>query len=328
MDRDVTFKGSFSDIFMDAQYVLQPQELRQVDTDVRSVIYSKAVAQKFLPTRQIGKGMTKHRYYKAVAPSAPIFSQDFLPESMDKVPKEEFDVDLLGISKDYFISMRDIDASRNPKSAYDFETKIDTLHLREITALISDYKERILWRGEDIAAADISNIAGGLTGIFNDSNVQSAAGVLGLGSDDDLTAAGDGVQAVGYLADLLLNKYFEPPYVLVLTPGVYGRFMKNIDTTTNLSDMERILSLTTKDKTSLLSEIYVTPHLGKSTDELAMIAPRSPAGDPTIEIIESYPIWHYPINTTSLGIQGKILWMGAAAVKRPNGIAVSDDVTV
>lgn len=325
MDGKVEFRDNFSDLFLDAAYELHPMELRHIDKNVKSVIYSKAVAQKFVPTRQIPRGQIQHRFYKAVAPSAPIFSQDFLPESMDKVPKEEYTIDLVGISKDYFISMRDIDASRNSDYLND---KIDTLSVREITALISDFKERIIWRGEDIASADPSAIAGGLTGIFNDANVQSAAGSLGLGGDDDLTAAGDGPQAVGYLADLLLNQYFEPPFVLVMTPGVYGRFMKNIDTTTNLTDMERILSMTTKDKNSLLGGIYTTPHLGKTTDELCLIAPRDPAGNPTIEVVESYPVWHYPINTTSLGIQGKILWMGASKVIRPNAVAVSDDVTV
>jgi len=131
--KDLQFSDSFPDYLLDAQYLLNPQEVRSIDKDVRRVIYRSAVAQKFLPTVQVDRGKTEHRVSIAKAPSAPIFSKDFLPESMDKISKAESIFYLTGISKDYFLSMVDIDASRNSDYHKD---KIDSLHLREMTSLI------------------------------------------------------------------------------------------------------------------------------------------------------------------------------------------------
>lgn len=319
MDTKIQFQDNFSDIFMDASYRLHELEMKNIDGSVKNVIYSKAVFQKIFPTNPIPQGLTSHRFYKATEPRDPIISRDFKPEAMEEIRKTQYDIDLIGISLDYFISMVDIDASRHSQYLKD---KIDTLHVREITAKIADVKEQILWRGESIANIDPDQSFGGLTGVYNDSNVQTAD--CAPDSDDDYTTAGDLPYAVGVLADKLLDQYFMPPYELVWTPSVYGRSMINQNSTTHQTDLERIRGLVSEDGTNLINSIHTTPHLGNGTDEMCLIKTTDPSGGPTAMAIESYPLWHYPINTTSLGIQGKVLWLGAAAVTRPNAIATVD----
>lgn len=319
MDLDVRFQDSFADIFLDASYRLHELEMKNIDGAVKSVIYSKAAMQKIFPTNNIPTGLTSHRFYKATEPRDPIISRDFKPEAMEETRKTEHDIDLMGISLDYFLSMVDIDASRHSQYLKD---KIDTLHVREITAKIADVKEQILWRGEDIANKDPDQVFGGLTGVYNDANVQTAD--CAPDNDDDYQTAGDFPYAVGVLADLLLDKNFMPPYTLVWTPSCYGQAMINQNATTQQTDLERILGMTDENEQKLIDRIYTTPHLGNNTDEMCLIKPQDPAGGPTAMAVESYPLWHYPINTTSLGIRGKILWMGAAAVIRPNAIATVD----
>lgn len=333
MNQDVTLHQSFSDAMLyDASYGLTKEELRHIDRDVKQVIWSNAVAQKIFPTKNVPRGKRTFRYYKFEEPSPPITSQDFMPESMENLRKSEHNIDLLGLSKDYFLSMVDIDASRN--SQYVNE-KLDTSTVREITAMVQDYWERFIWRGEDYqgatryydatstkATADPASIIGDQTGIFNDSNIQSAD--VSPDSDDDFQTAGDLPAAVGDLSKLILKKYFKPPFSLIVTPGVYGRAIQNQNTTTNVSDLERLLTMTDKDGEKLLDRIYVTPHLGKGNDQMLLCAPKDPAGNPTAKIAQSYPLWHYPINATRLGVQGKILVMGASAVIRPNAFAKHD----
>lgn len=333
MDDRVEIGQNFMDALLwDASYGLTDEELRSIDRDVKSVIWANSVAQKVFPTKNLPQGKRQYRYYKFEEPSPPITSQDFMPEAMENLRKSEHNIDLLGFSKDYFISMVDIDASRN--SQYVNQT-IDTSTVREITAMVTDYWERFLWRGEDFqgptryyddtstnATADPASIIGGQTGIFNDANIQSAD--VSPGGDDDFKTAGDFPKAVAELAKLLLAEYFNPPYRLILTPGAYGRSIANQNATTNVSDLERLMSLTDKNEQKLLSGIHVTPHLGKGNDQMLLVAPKDPAGNPTVEIVQSYPIWHYPINANKLGIQGKVLVMGGAAVIRPNALAKHD----
>lgn len=326
---DVSFSEQINDsMFIDAETILNPYEIRSIDEDVYSVIFSKAVAQKIFPTKQIPRGMREYYYSIAQETSAPIFSQDFLPEAADKVSKVESTVYLIGISKDYFISMVDIDASRN--SSY-HRDKIDTLHLREITALVADYKERVLWRGYDIRGANPGVLKTGVTGIFNNASVTTFE--AGAGGDDDVTAAGDGPASIGAAVKELIALFYEPPFPVVLTPKLYGQFAINFNSTTHITDIERIQSMVDANGNKLVSQIYITPHLiaaAETTSNAAMcvIATRTNAGEPTGVIIESYPLWHYPITISRLGIQGKVLWMGGVALMRPTAVAVAADITI
>jgi len=327
MTDKIQFSDSFPDYLLDAQYLLNPQEVRSIDKDVRRVIYRSAVAQKFLPTIQIDRGKTTHNVSIAQEPSAPIFSKDFLPESMDKIAKAESTFYLTGISKDYFISMVDIDASRNSDYHKD---NIDSLHLKEMTALISEYKERVLWRGSDILGANPGAINPLMLGIMNTASVNT---FLADSANSELGTAGDGIKGVGAAYAALIVDKMPPPYVSVMEPFVAAQLAKNINSTTFVSDLERIRGMTDIKGTPMISEIHISDHLNAAVDAgtasaWAFIAPKTGAGENTIEIYESYPQWHYPITTNKLGIQGKCLWMGGVGVIRANSVCIDVDIDV
>jgi len=329
MDQNVEFSDNFPDYLMDAQYLLHPQEIKSIDKDVRKVIYRNAVAQKIFDTKQIARGKREHRVSVAVQPSSPIFSEDFLPESMDKVAKEEKTFYLVGISKDYFLSMVDIDASRN--SQY-HQTKIDTLHLREMVALVAEFRERVLWRGQDINdAPSISQINSSLEGIVN------ATGINTFDADGDGTAqlgtAGDGIKGFNEACSALIVDKFSPPFDTVMSPYVFTQLISNMNSTTHVTDMERIKGLTDNHDRQMVNRIEIHEALLNADDDgsasaWAVVAPHTKSGEATVQILESYPLWHYPINTSKLGIQGKVLTMVGTAVIRPEAIAFEDSIDV
>lgn len=322
----VSFSDGFPDYLLDAQYLLNPQEVRSIDKDVRRVIYRSAVAQKIIPTVQIDRGKTEHRVSIAQEPSAPVFSKDFLPESMDKIGKAESIFYLLGISKDYFISMVDIDASRNSDYHRD---KIDALHLREMTALIADYKERVLWRGCDILGANPGDIDGNVKGILNTSSINTFHGGDG---DAVITTVGDGLYGLANAYKELIIDKMSPPFPTVMTPYVAAQLAQNINTTTLVSDLERIRGMTDIKGNQMISEIHLSDHLLNAADNgtassWVFLAPKNNAGEDNVQIYESYPQWHYPITTNTLGIQGKCLWMGGVGVIRANGVCLETSMT-
>lgn len=324
---DSQFSDSFPDYLLDAQYLLHPQEVRSIDKNVRKVIYRTAVAQKFLPTVQVDRGKTEHRVSIAQAPSAPIFSKDFLPESMDKVAKKESTFYLTGISKDYFLSMVNIDASRNSEYHKD---KIDALHLREMTALISEYKERVLWRGCDIQGTNPGNINPLMLGIVTTASINTFnAG----GADANTGTVGDFIKGVGSAFNALVVDKMFPPFETIMSPWLVGQAAQNVNTTTLVSDLERIRGMTDQNGTVMINKIHISDVMSATTDAgtastWCFIAPKTAAGENTIEVYESYPQWHYPITTNKLGIQGKCLWMGGVGVIRKEAVCFEDAIDV
>lgn len=330
---DASFYGSddsygwisgMSDSFLrDAQYLLAPEELRNIDKDVRRVIFRSSVLQKIVPTVQIARGKTEHRVSIAQEPSAPVFSKDFLVESADKVAKSESIFYLTGISKDYIISMVDIDASRNSDYHRD---KIDAIHLREMTALISDYKERVLMRGSDIANANPGAINPNATGIINASGINTY-------TKQDLGSAGDGQISVDLAMKELIIDNFQPPYAWIVSPYIVSQLALNRNATTSISDLDFCREMKDHHGNKVLSDIFISDHMETAVDvgtnsASCFIAPKTNAGEDTIQIVESYPQWHYPLTTNKLAIQGKCLWMGGVAVIRPKAICYENAINV
>jgi len=312
-----------SDYFLDSQHLLNPQEIRSIDENVRKVIYRSAVAQKFISTKQVPRGNREHRISIAKASSSPIFSLDFLPESMDKVAKKETIHYLTGISKDYFLSMVDIDASRNSDYHRD---KIDSLHLREMTALISDFKERMIWRGSDIRDPNPENINPLAKGILTTAGINSF-------TKTTLGTAGDGVDMISQAYNSLLKENFDPPFTCVLNPYILGQLALNYNATNGKSDIERMREMVDANGMKMVSKFYVSDHLTVLQDDgqassCVFIAPKNNAGEDTVLILESYPQWHYPITNNKLGIQGKVLWMGGVAVVRPLAVCLEEGIDI
>lgn len=324
----VEFSDRFPSWLEDAQYLLLPEEVKEIDRDVRRIVYRSAVAEKIFGTKNIPAGLHKWDVHYATQPSAPIFSLDFLPESMDKVDKEVVTHYLTGISKDYFISMKDIDASRS--SSY-LNDKIDTLHLREITALVADFKERVWWRGYDILGADPGSINTNVVGIVTASGINS---FLANGTAAKLGTAGDGLKGVSNaVGELVIDKY-QPPFDTVMTPYVYAQLALNRNSTTFETDIEGMHRMVAEDGvTKLIRNVHLSEHLLNAADDgsasaWVFIAPKNIIGEPTVELLTSYPVWHYPITTNTLGIQGKVLCMVGAAPVRADGVCFEDAIDV
>lgn len=307
--------------YLDAQYNLAPDEIKNLDRIALDVVYETAIAQKIFPTRQVHRGTRDYLFATNKQPSAPSTSRDFLGvEDFDKILKEETTVKLLGISKDFLISMVDIDASRNQV----YKQSVDARHMKEMMALVGDYKERYLWRGGSVnfATGDIA-----LTkGLLNWSGIQTFE--AGKGADDKCGSAGDIPHSISAGIELLIRENFPKPFTVVMTPYLYGQALKNRNSTTDKSDLDLCFEM---KEMGVIDEIYISKHLITSVndgtnDAIVVIAKKDKSGNPTAEIIESYPQWHYPL-PRGLGIAGKVLWMGGMAVYRPKSVALAEAIT-
>jgi len=323
------FADNMDGYMIDAKYRLLPEEIVNIDKEVKRVIYRNSVAQKIFTTEQIPRGRVDHKVQIAVKPSPPTFSLDFMPEAMDKVEKEYNTFELIGISKDYFLSMVDIDASRNSEYS---NTKIDTMHLREMTALVAHWREMVLWRGQDVVDGDKAGgtIRSGMEGIVTATGIESFSA---NGSSAILGTAGDGGKGVAdALGKMVINK-FTPPFDTVMTPYVFAQLAKNFNSTTHITDLERIRGMTDENGQEVIKKIHIHDALLNAADDgsasaWVFIAKKNNAEEDTVKILESYPLWHYPITTNKLGIQGKVLTMVGSAPIRPKAICFEDSIDV
>lgn len=133
--------------------------------------------------------------------------------------------------------------------------------------------------------------------------------------------------------DSLLKENFSPPFVAVLNPFIFGQLARNYNSTNGLSDLERIRELTDANGIKMISQFHISDHLTVLQDDgtsssAVFIAPMNSAGEHTVEILESYPQWHYPITTNKLGIQGKVLWQGGIAEPRPLAVCLEEGIDV
>ena len=321
------FMDNFPDYLMDAQYLLMPREVMEIDEDVRRVIYRESIAQKIFPTKQIPRGFDEWRVPIATQPSAPIFTKNFEAEAFGRVEKEEKIFYLVGLMKDYFISMKDIDNSRNSPW---YRQKIDTLHLREMTASVAHFRELLFWRGFDILGGVPAAIDANLAGIVTDAGIST---FNANGAAAKLGTAGDGMKGLADAVKVLVKAKYKPPFDTVMTTEVFGQLLINMNATTHVTDLERILGLNNQEERRLVKNAYISDALLNhvdtgATSAWAFIAQKNTAGEDTVQLLESYPLWHYPVNSTKLGIRGKILCMNGAAPIRPDAICFEDTIDV
>ena len=317
--------------FLDASYVLMEREIQSLDRIVYNVVRHKAVAQKMFPTVKIPEGMKQHKVAIEVEADPPKFDDNFLTEDLDEIRKEEKTFYPIYMHKDFAIDKVTIDASRS-SNYYNLDAK--ALQLRGSTNTIVDYKERVIWRGYDIKGRSSANAQGSIDdnskGILNTSNVQSFA--AGAGADANITAAGDGPASIGAAVATLVDDGYYGPYYFIMTPLVRSALGKNLNSTTHITDIERMQSMVDENGNKILRGMFVTPYLinateTSSTGSMVMIDPKTPMGEPTVVIGEVYPVTHYPTSQNSLFIKGKIIWAGCAMVLRPKAITIETDIT-
>jgi len=329
MKKQVSFDDTIDTRWIDASYALNPREVESLDRHVYGVVRNRAIAQKYFPTIQIEKGARHREIQIAEELSEPKFDGNFLREDLDEVKKKVVDYYLLPMHKDFQIGMIDIDASRNIGGKY-ADITIDTLNIREVTKTISDYKERSLWRGFDIlnrlrtAAHPQGPIDGRVGGLI--ANIPATAGTItsfsAAGDNLGINSAGDGPLTIGAAMASLIPNLAYGPYNFIMSPGPYAQLAQNFNSTTHWSDIERMQAMIDLKGNKILESMDATHYLiktaeGAATGSFVAFQRKTPDGEPTAAILEAYPVTHYPTQHSSLGIKGKVLWMGAAANMRP-----------
>ncbi len=333
----IYFSDSLPSKWVDADYALNPREILSLDRIVYGVVRHNAVLQKWLPTVAINKGSLKHELSIAVELSEPLFTKDFMKEDDDEVRKTAITYTLAAMHKDFRINMIDIDASRNQNY---YNQTIESLNIREAALTIADYKERVLYRGFDIldrakTAANPQGIIG--TDVYSVINPPTASGTINTfaaaGDNAGMNSAGDGPLSVGAaMASLIADEYYGP-YVFQMTPDIYGQLAQNFNSTTHISDIERMHAMIDLDGNKILEGMDTTKYLIKlesvaDNGSMLMFQRKTPAGEPTAVVLESYPVAHYPTQHSSLGIKGKVLWMGCEATLRASAFTLETDVNL
>ncbi len=336
-DKPMYFSDNFPTHWIDASYALNAREIESLDRHVYGVVRNLAIAQKYFPTIQIEKGARHREIQIAVELSEPIFTDDFLKEQLDEARKTVVDYWLAPMHKDFHVSMIDLDASRNIAGKYT-DITIDTLNIREATKTIADYKERVLWRGYDIlnrarTGAHRQGIID--TRVYGLISPPADAGSIGTfsaaGDNSGINSSGDGPLSIGAaMADLIPDIAYGP-YVFIMTPDVYSTLAQNFNSTTHWSDIERMQGMIDLKGGKILEAMDVTHYLIKAAaqaDNGSMLAfqRKTPDGEPTAVILESYPVTHYPTQQSALGIKGKVLWNGAGANMRPTFFSLETSV--
>jgi len=325
-DSPIMFADSIPKAWVDAQYSLMPREVESLDRIVYNVVRHRRIATKYFPTVPIPKG----KRYRTLAISQemrePIFDDDFMTEDIDEAKKSEHTFWLGAMHKDFRLKMIDIDASRNNRY---YNISHEQLNIREAVKTIVDYKERFLWLGyaslnkARTGAHPQGSIDTNVEGIFNCSNGDGTLNTFtaGAGANDGIDAAGDGPITVGKaMASLIVDQYYGP-YVFIMTPDCYAQLAQNFNSTTHISDIERMRGMIDLNGNKILENLDVTHYLiaaAATADNGAMLCMqrKTPEGEPTAIIMEAYPVSHYPTQMTSLGIKGKVLWMGNGSVLR------------
>lgn len=318
--------------WVDASYQLIPKEILSVEKQIFGVVRQLAIAQKIFPTKPIPKGMRQVQTATIIEGEAPRFDDNFNRENLIEVRKELSTFYPVFMHSDFRLNMVDIDASNN---APYFNTNLSEMTIGEITAEIAEYKEKVIWRGYSISGRAVAaalrqgTIDTNSVGIMNTTNVQTAD--IGAGGDSNITAAGDGPASIGiFVGDLAPQDYYGP-YDLVMSPGCYAQLVQNQNSTTHITDIERMHSMVDIKGGKLLRNMDITKHLigtaeTTSTGAMIMFDRKTPAGEPTAFIGEEYPIAYYPITRSELVSAGKVVWAGIPIVLRP--LAFSQDAAI
>lgn len=337
MKEQLAFSDNIDNRWIDAEYALNPREVESLDRHVYGVVRNRAIAQKYFPTVQVEKGSRHREIQIAVELSEPTFTDDFLNENLDEARKKTVDYYFVPMHKDFKIGMVDLDASRNIGGKYS-DITLDTLNIREATKTIADYKERALWRGFDIlnrardAAHPQGIIDARVHGVIDPPSDAGSINTFDAAGDNaGIDSAGDGPLSIGDAMSELIPDLAYGPYVFIITPDVYGQLAQNFNTTTHWSDIERMQAMIDLKGNKILEGMDCTHYLIKAAAEadngsMLMFQRKTPDGEPTCVILEAYPVTHYPTQHSSLGIKGKVLWMGAAANMRPDFFALETSV--
>ena len=340
--KEAMFLDGFGDAeleqFLDADYILTPREIESIDQIVYNLVKWAEIAQKYFPTVPIQPGMRERHIYIEQEQDAPIFTDDLLAEDLDEVRKQQSIYYPVFMHKDFALTKVDIDASRS-KNMFNIDAK--QLTIRGTTNTIVSYRERVIWRGYDIMARSAANAQGLIDtkskGIMNADPQQSGSSTVntfqaGAGADDNITAVGDGVASVGLAMNSVIDDKYVGPYLLFISPLVKSQLVQNMNSTTHITDLERMQSMVDEKGNKILISMDTTPFLINKTETtslgaMVLIDPKTSLNEPTVAIGEEYPVTHYPTTQNPLYIKGKVIWSGCALVLRPKAVSIAEAIT-
>ena len=318
------YKSMAKHMYGDAAYFLDPDEVRYLEKQILEVLYFEPTLDEIASTINIGAGKSEYKYYKNIKPLPPEFTNDFEGGNNVKILKESATKKLIGLHYDWHLTKPEVDASRANNGIISLSPNPEMNLMQELTQALQQYRCWFGFLGGNIPNINDGN-NNGLTGLLNDSSL-----TFGGLTDTDLTTIGDVELAAKKLAAWLIQKKFKPPFVLDMSPGVLIQALTNINATSSKTDYQLILELASGvNGNRMFSKIRMNPFMinseteTNSTGAIAAyaISPRN------FRLIESYPLSFYPTPPTTLGINGKLLWMGAPVVQRADSIAFDNGLT-
>lgn len=310
--------------YLDTQYVVHPREIEKIDGEVAAVMRAMAVADGLFENIDVGRGKLSTKIFENKDPLDPVLSKTFKTYEPGQEAVTEEDIYFQGVHKDYEFGMVELDASRNGTL---LNSDVLERTTQEFTALVADFKERILWRGGDIRTKRNAGIDARVKGLVNWTGIQSQT------TTTDFTTMGNATTAIVDSIKMLKNYYFKPPFYIVCTPWVFIQLLKNRHTYSNKTELWEILNLGQETGYSQITGVVSTPHLLKLTETtttgaMYVIAPSDNKGRSNIVILESYPLWHYPLTLgTQIGVAGKFAWMGSLGIRRAPAVVGTTGIT-
>ena len=310
---------------VDTAYQITAYEVTAIKKEIAHVLRHELVTPTMSTPKNVGKGMLKYEYstWKQVRP--PRWTLDFGRGDVASTSKEATTLKFIGLDYDMHFTMPQMDMYANSNRGIAFSESLQQGTLRELTASLAQYREWALFRGSDIPNFTDT----GLTGLCNNASVTDP-GALGLGGDDNLTAAGDVYHSAIVMANELINAKFKPPFVLHMTPGVFSQALKNKTGTPLVSDFQLIAEYGAKEGKQIFSDIIMNPYLIDSETETTSTGAMMVVKEDSMnfEPVESYPLGFYALPSVDLGFDGKLLWCGGMAVYRPAAVVYADALTI
>jgi hypothetical protein len=305
----------------DATVAWTSNQVTAMKQQVQEVLRWETVLDKFVNVLNIGPGLEAYEWAADTDLPAPRETDTFEGQREVRTLTTTTTLELLGFDYDHHFNMPEIDRMSNPNAIARYSENNFNRNLRNMTKSLTQYREWSLFRGTDIPNMPDS----GLNGLVNDAGLTDPGAV---GNADSLVGTPYTYVAATDLAQFLIGKKFKPPFVLLGTPGVIMQAIKNKNATTSRSDYSFIVEGDAGMK--LFSDFILCPYLIDSETETNATAAMCAlaVNKDNFEIVETYPLGYYPLPPVGLGVQGKLLWQGRAAIYRPTSIAFADALTV
>ena len=293
------------------------QEVQSYKAIIEQFIRWPAPEPEIMPERDLGRGVLKWTYFRTNDIPAPGESLTFEQRGNTIPTNTTYDANLMGFYYDYHLDMVTRDASNNPNTVYNLLPRKQEWIMQELTRSMAVYKQWYHYRGTSIEG--LNDL--GVTGLINDSAVTNQTTI---GDAGDLTSSYLGVtKAAMDLAQTLLDAKRFAPYTLDLSPGAFICAVKNINPYNGKNEIQNLYDSTNEKKMQMFNEIRINPFLIEGVTETSSTGAMAvyKTGQQDFEYVFSYPMAFYPLPPVSLGVDGKLLFMGKTILYQPSAVA-------